>query len=210
MNQFSLPEQYRKYYHSLEPMFAKPKTRAYSTVIFFFLVIALFGWYAIKPTVQTILYLRREIVDKTNLNKQMDDKINALITAQNILDSIQSRLTLLDTAIPSNPDAVDAARQIQNLTQINQASISAVSITAVPILLDTPGTAKQTQTYVEFPINVSFTGSYTNLDSVIRQLTNLQRAISISSLSMTAGKPTSASQSATIQAIIKLTAYYKQ
>lgn len=193
------------------PVFAKPKTKAYSTVIFFFLVIALFGWYAIKPTIQTILFLQREIVDKTDLNKKMDEKINALIIAQNTMDAVQNKLSLLEVAIPSNPDAVDVAKQIQNLTTANQASISAAQISTVPILIDKSLNKKPGETYMEFPVNVTFTGEYANLKTVLTTVTGLQRALSISSLTMNATKDSVSTKSAStaIQAIIKVTAFYR-
>ena len=75
-------QRYRKYYHSLEPVLAKPRSKAYTTIVFSFLAVSLFGWYAIMPTIQTILFLQREIKDKTQLSTQMEDKIAALIEAQ--------------------------------------------------------------------------------------------------------------------------------
>src|SRR3989339_1155323 len=141
MDKFSLPQEYRKYYRSLEPMLKKPKTKQYSTVIFFFLTVALFGWFAIKPTIQTILYLQREIVDKKAVNTQMDDKINALIEAQAILENIQPQLEVISYTIPTNPQAVDIARQLKNLAEVSQASLSAIQIASVPILIATPSAA---------------------------------------------------------------------
>ena len=68
-------DRYKRYYLSMEPVLTKPVNQAYTAIIFSFLAVSLFGWYAIRPTVQTIVTLKREIADKTVLNKQMEDKI---------------------------------------------------------------------------------------------------------------------------------------
>lgn len=212
MDKFSLPQEYRKYYRSLEPMLAKPKTKQYSTVIFFFLTVALFGWFAIKPTIQTILYLQREIVDKKAVNTQMDDKINALIEAQAILENIQSKTEVITSAVPTNPQAVDIARQLKNLVQTTQASLSAIQIASVPILVETPVTALPSSVvkHTAIPITVSIDGPYAVLASFMSELLTMQRIVTIDSISFSPGK--SGIQQSGVNEIrlqLKLTAYYQ-
>jgi Tfp pilus assembly protein PilO len=212
MDKFSLPQDYRKYYRSLEPMLAKPKTKRYSTVIFFFLTIALFGWYAIRPTVQTILYLQREIVDKTAVNKQMDEKINALIEAQAQLETIQPVKNVITNTIPINPQAVDIAKQLTNLAQTTQASLSALQIESVPII--TASTSAAVPAYVvkhaPIPITVSIDGPYTTLASFMSGLLSMQRIITINSISFSPSKGGIPQQgTGAIRLQLKLTAYYQ-
>jgi len=212
MDKFSLPQEYRKYYRSLEPMLKKPKTKQYSTVIFFFLTVALFGWFAIKPTIQTILYLQREIVDKKAVNTQMDDKINALIEAQAILENIQPQLEVISYTIPTNPQAVDIARQLINLAEVSQASLSAIQIASVPILIATPSAAIPSSIvkHTAIPITLSIDGSYNTLASFMSGLLAMQRIITIDSLSFSpskSGLPQARTNEIRLQ--LKLTGYYK-
>jgi len=212
MDKFSLPQEYRKYYRSLEPMLKKPKTKQYSTVIFFFLTVALFGWFAIKPTIQTILYLQREIVDKKAVNTQMDDKINALIEAQAILENIQPQLEVISYTIPTNPQAVDIARQLKNLAEVSQASLSAIQIASVPILIATPSAAIPSSIvkHTAIPITLSIDGSYNTLTSFMNGLLAMQRIITIDSLSFSpskSGLPQARTNEIRLQ--LKLTGYYK-
>lgn len=212
MDKFSLPQDYRKYYRSLEPMLAKPKTKRYSTVIFFFLTIALFGWYAIRPTIQTILYLQREIVDKKVVNTQMDDKINALIEAQAILENIQPQIAVIASTIPKNPQAVDIARQLKNLAQTTQASLSGIQIASVPILITTSSAALSSYVvkHVAIPITLSIDGPYTGLASFMSGLLAMQRIVTIDSISFTpsrSGIPQSGVNEIRLQ--LKVTAYYQ-
>ncbi len=212
MDKFSLPQEYRKYYRSLEPILSKPKTKRYSTVIFFFLTVALFGWFAIKPTIQTILYLQREIVDKKEVNTKMDEKINALIEAQAILETIQPQLEVVSYTIPINPQAVDIARQLKNLAQTTQASLSAIQIASVPILVATPSSALPSSVvkHTAIPITLSTDGSYNVLASFMSGLLAMQRIVVIDSVSFSpskSGLPQARTNDIRLQ--LKLTAYYQ-
>ncbi len=209
---FNLPEQYRKYYRSLEPILIKPKTRTYGTVIFFFLVIALFGWYAIKPTVQTILYLRKEIVDKTAVNKKMDDKIQALIMSQMVLDSVQSKLPLIDDAMPTDPDAIDVVKQLRDLAVTSRSSVSAIQVASVPAFTNASASASTSYTIKQddFPLTVSIEGEYPALSSFLTGLVSMRRTIVIDSIAFTPNKRQTTNLTApSVQLVLKIKAYYK-
>lgn len=213
MDRFSLSNQYRKYYRSLEPLLAKPKTRVYSTIIFFFLVVSLFGWYAIRPTIQTILYLRREIVDKTSVNQKMDGKITALITAQSLLESVQTRLALLTDAAPVDPNAVDITRQLQKLTALTSASLSAIQVSTVPIVQTATGSStikKNSVTYASFPITMSISGPYAYLSAFLSELLTMRRIITIQSISFSPNTESGVTfNTPTLQLVLQLTAYHE-
>lgn len=207
---FDLSEQYRKYYHSLEPILAKPKTKAYSTVIFFFLVVALFGWYAIRPTVQTILYLRREITDKNEINQKMDNKIQALIESQALLESIQQRISLISDTVPKNPDAIDVVRQLRDIATTAGASISAVQVASVPAVSTVSAQQAPIVQHVGFPITISMEGNYQMLSSFLKSLVAMRRITMIDSISFVPNKKLSADLTTPmINLVVKMNAYYE-
>ena len=211
-NKFNLPEQYRKYYHSLEPLLAKPKTQMYSTVIFIFLVVALFGWYAVKPTIQTILYLRREIIDKKSVNKKMDEKIEALIKAQGLIDSIGTRVTFIDDAMPINPDAIDVVRQLRDIATEAGASISAIQVSSVPVLPSATASASKSYTIKQIDVSVtmSIEGTYDKLSAFLKSLMIMRRIVTIESISFAPNKAqvSAVSISPPIQLVLKMNTYY--
>jgi Tfp pilus assembly protein PilO len=172
---------YKRYYQSLEPAFKKPAGRAYTAVIFSFLVISLFGWYAIRPTMQTIFELKREIIDKTDVNKKMEDKISALIEAQAAYQTVEQSLPLLDQALPENSDAVRAAAQLQALAQDSHIAISNLSLAAIPLTTN-PGT---TNTLANFPVLLTVTGAYPDIKTFIQGILNLRRIMEIDSMNFT-------------------------
>lgn len=204
------PDGLHRYYKKIEPILKKPRMRASTSAVFSFLAISLFAWYAIRPTAQTIIHLRREIADKTTLNKQMEDKITTLIEVQEKYQAIQHRLPLLKQAIPENPDVTILVRQLQNIAVFSGASISSIQIPNIPILGQeaTPGAKLAQQKPTEsFPVMITLIGEYPALKSCIDQLLTLRRITSIDSISFKQG-PAIAPYINNLQVSLKLTSYY--
>ncbi len=202
--------QFHRYYQKLSPVLKKPKMRATTTAVFSFLAISLFAWYAIRPTAQTIIFLRREIADKTVLNEQMENKISTLIEVQATYETIKDRLPVIEQALPYNPDAVILARQLRNLAVINGASISAIQIPSLPVLGQeaTPGAKLTPSKQLEqFPLSVVLSGSYTSIKGFMDGLLTLRRITGIDTISikpaLRQGLPGDA-----LQLSIRLQSYY--
>lgn len=211
-------KRYKRYYQSLEPAFQKPATRAYTAIIFSFLVVSLFSWYAIRPTMQTIFTLRREIVDKTDLNKKMEDKISALIEAQAAYQEIEPNLPVIDQALPGTTDPVRAAKDLSALASDSRVTMTTIALSSLPLTSDTgPGGAQATGSdkLANFPISLSVTGAYPDIKSFIQGIVNVRRIMQITSMIFSPLQSTevAASGSATptgtqIQLDLKLKLFY--
>lgn len=202
--------QFHRYYQKIQPILKKPRARASTTAVFSFLAISLFVWYAIRPTAQTIIYLRRQIADKIVLNEQMENKITALIEAQATYESIAERLTVIKQALPENPDAIIVARQLRNLADISNATISAIQIPSLPILGQeaSPGAKLAAAKPLEqFPISVVLIGTYPSLKSFLDGLLTMRRIVSIDAIAI---KQTLSRQtfSQDLQLSVRLMSYY--
>jgi Tfp pilus assembly protein PilO len=187
-------KRYKRYYQSLEPALQRPATRAYTAIIFSFLVISLFGWYAIRPTMQTIVTLQREISDKTELNKKMEEKISALIEAQAAYQTVEQYLPLVDQALPAIPEAPRAIRDLQASAAYTRVAVTNVGVSALPLTADT-GSGKQHATasgITEFPLSLSVTGPYLDVKNFLQEILNLRRIMVINSMFF---KPVRASES---------------
>lgn len=182
-------KQYKRYYKSLEPLIQKPKGRAYTATVFSFLAISLFGWYGIRPTLQTILFLRREIRDNTEVNTQMEKKIVNLIQAQAAYQQIAPQIPLLREAIPTDPDILPLVFDLRTLATSVDASISAVSIPTVPLLGAQSATPSANPQNTEdmsriVPIVFSITGQYTSIRQFMEGLLNMRRIVNINSVTI--------------------------
>lgn len=204
---------FKRYYHDIAPLFKKQKTRASTAAVFSFLAISLFLWYAVKPTAQTIIYLRREISDKTALNKQMEEKITSLIEAQSTYEAIQDRLYLLEDALPKNPDAVLLAKQLRNIAAVSQASISALSMPSVPLLANesTPGArlAPIAKPLQDFSFTLIISGPYESIKSFLSSILTLTRITSFETISVRQITGNNIASN-TLQVSIRLKSYYSQ
>lgn len=217
MDQPILPyvQKYKRYFQAVMPVFQKKETKTYSTVVLFILVVSLFGWYAIRPTVQTIIYLRREIKDKTELSQKMDQKINALIEAQAVLDSSSSYLPMISEAIPDAPEPFVIIEGLKNLASSSKASVSGIQVRAVPLGDEaaTPGAksaSEKSSSMNEMNFSLSVDGSYPNLTQFVRQILSLRRVLHIKNINFIPGteKVSSTSSRPTLRMVFDGIGYY--
>lgn len=206
----SLDTRFKRYYHNLEPILKKPRMRATTAAVFSFLAASLFLWYAIRPTAQTIIYLQREIADKTLLNQQMEVKITSLIEAQTTYENIKSNLPLLEQALPHTPNAIILARELRNIANVSQATISALQIPGVPLTTDesTPGAKLTAQKPIEeFTITMVVLGPYQSIKAFLQNLLNLRRITSLDMVSIRQADDLK-SPGNTLQLSIRIKSYY--
>ncbi len=217
-------ERYQKYYKALEPKLGKPRNKAYTTIVFSFLVVSLFGWYAIRPTIQTILLLKREIKDKTELSKKMEDKIAALIEAQAYYQDIEPLIPVLDQALPPIPDAIPLLVQLRNLASASATTITAIQLPTVPLMSqentantplgkgNTPSTTGNKQQ--SFEVTLAISGPFVNLRAFIEGVTLMRRIATIESISILPspneriGSASAQQRTKILQLALKIKAYY--
>ncbi|MBI3577481.1 type 4a pilus biogenesis protein PilO [Candidatus Gottesmanbacteria bacterium] len=208
-----------RYYQSLTEFVKKPKTTIYTGAIFSFLAVSLFGWYAIRPTLQTILFLRREIEDNKVVSKQMEEKISKLIEAHALYQSIKPRLPLLAQALPEDPAAISVVAQLKNLATTSGATISAITVTQVPLAstvknnpTEKKPTAKLTTRKVaDTPILMVVGGTYQSIKSLLGGIVNLRRLLTIDTISVIPEKSTTGAGPAPdvkLRMVVKLQAHY--
>ncbi|MBI5449231.1 type 4a pilus biogenesis protein PilO [Candidatus Gottesmanbacteria bacterium] len=205
--------QYRRYYQRLEEFTQKPNNRMYTTTIFSFLAISLFGWYAIRPTVQTILFLQREIKDNQVVSKKMEEKISALVEAQATYQKIKPQIPLASSALPQSPEVLSLVSQLRNLANATNASLSAVQIPTVPLLgQDASQSAVPSRVSAgvgDFSITVTAVGPYTAVSEFLKGLISMRRILSIELMSLIPSRDgKSTLGNANIQLTLKLRTYY--
>src|SRR3990167_7353762 len=101
-----MKKRYNRYYTWIGPLLKKPQTRAYTFLILSIFTVAFFVFFAIRPTINTIIGLRKQIEDDQIVDTKLQDKINALSQIQAELDVLQPDLPLIDTALPTKSEVV--------------------------------------------------------------------------------------------------------
>lgn len=180
------------------------------TVAFTFLTVSLFAWYAIRPTLSTILYLKREIADKVEVNQKMEEKISALIEAQGVLSQIEPNLPYLSEALPQQADVVTLFGQLATLAQISQASISSVRTSDVPLgSIASPSATRNTGNPSQLPLSVTVTGTYDKLQLFLDGMIDMRRIVSIDSIGFSPDKTSgSLLDNSVLQLLIKARSFY--
>lgn len=142
----------------------------------------------------------------------MEQKITALIEAQATYENIKDSLPVLDQALPKNPDAVILARELRNVANLSQASISAIQIPSVPIITKEASAGAKVvaqKPLQEFPVTVVLSGSYENLKTFLAGILEMRRITSIDMISIKqSGDLKTANH--TLQLSIRLKSYYSQ
>lgn len=210
-----------RYYQSLTQFVKRPKITIYTGAIFSLLAVSLFGWYAIRPTLQTILFLRREIVDNTLVSRQMEEKISKLIEASSVYQTIKPRLPLLTQALPDDPVPVTVLAQLKLLATDAGATVSAITVAPVPLSANqeksAPGKGKQV-TRLRAPKKVADTtvtmvagGTYDTLKTVLSRIIAQRRILSVDTITITPDKtPTGGGSTGDVKLrmVVKLHVHY--
>jgi len=186
-------EIFRKYYRPIEPILQKPKNRVYTATVLSFLTVSLFIWYAIRPTIQTILSLRREIRDSTAVNEQMEEKIGSLVEAQSTYQEIVPRLGLLREGVPETPDMVELMVQLRNLANTVDATVSGANFSSIPLTVEkqrpanpgstTPQAKDQLSNTTTF-LTLTIQGTFDQVREFIDGVYSLRRIVTIIDLSL--------------------------
>jgi Tfp pilus assembly protein PilO len=195
------------------PVVKNQRVQAYTMVALSLFTISFFGFFAIRPTLKTIGILQRQISDRALVDKQLEEKINALILAQATYQRIESQVPTIYSLLPEKPEVTSLLVKLQQLVEGTGATISGVTFDPIVIYngeapaspsaeVNTPETVATT------PINFSlvYRGKYADLVQVLNQLTKLDRVVTINSADLSIGE--AEKQGAILIVNLKTRAYY--
>lgn len=190
---------WQRYYSVLEPWVKKPQVRVYTFLILSIFTSAFFLFFAVRPTINTIINLRKQIADSTNVDEKLTQKINSLSQIQAQYEVIKTDLPLLAQVLPGRADVVGLVQQMEKTSSDNQAILTSMQFSEVNLVGE--ATSKTDQDLIPVTFQITFAGDYQHILSVLQSLSKSPRLVSFDSVNVTAG---TASPSATI----RLKAYY--
>lgn len=177
---------YRRYVRNLAIMYQKRQDiKMFVEILLSLTVIVIFGMFAIRPTLVTVIGLNNEINGKRDTIIKLDDKIAALSDAQRVYDTNIDVITIINEAIPKTPYPVEYARQIEGLAQKHGLSIIGMSTEDVPLIQgfqtieEVPQPVDVTEEVDSFPPNTSsfefainMSGDYAGISGFLKDLEN--------------------------------------
>ncbi len=110
--------------------------RSYLEIIFSLITISIFSVFALRPTLNTIGSLIKEIETKKETIKKMDEKIQNISRAQTLYEREKSKIMLLKISVPEEAKPDVFTRQVLGLSQKHNVSTSRIS-TGEGIILGT-------------------------------------------------------------------------
>lgn len=201
---------YRRLYDQRINPFVKSKhATAYSMVILSIFTIAFFGMFAIRPTLKTIVELKRQIEDNKQLDETLRKKIDSLVTAQEEYQFIKDFIPAINEALPEQPNIAKVLTKIEDLAAENQATISALQIQSISFQNVPSGNNKKASTAIPQPtsidVSLKMAGSYQQLISFLQGLFTMRREVDATFLELT---PDATSANATLKLLLKINTYY--
>ncbi len=191
---------YEKYYKDILPYLKKEKNQQYFTAILTLGASIFFALFAINPTLSTIIKLRKEVADSKFVEEKLSQKINNLSSLSTEYQNIQKDLPFVLDAIPLQPEAPILVAQVQSVAQ--DASVGIANIGVSPINL-TSGAATQSSSFM---FELTGQANYKNLQKFTTDLINIQRVVSVNTISITKTAQTGQN----LQIDIKGSAYFKK
>src|SRR5258708_38461213 len=83
------------------PRLKEEKTRSYATFVMTLIAICIFGFFAINPTVGTIIELNKQLNDSKYVDQQFVEKIANMATLQTAYSGLQNDVPFVLNAIPT-------------------------------------------------------------------------------------------------------------
>lgn len=168
---------------ALARFYQKPVAWISLELIFSIGLVILLAVFAIQPTLITMSNLTKEIQDKKELAKKLDQKIAALNTAQGVMSSLEDKLPALEDAIPTQPRLLNVLKVLERTATDTSVVITSISVPTIPD--ESPIDMSKGLTQVAFAVNVTVTADYRSIRSFIEALKEYKRVFLIQSVTFT-------------------------
>lgn len=159
----------------LNRFYDKPVTRVSAALLLSLLCVSFFALAAIKPTLETMAQLIKQIDEKKEIDQKLTQKITALSTAQRELSDKSSLFSMIDRAVPETPRFTELLTVFEKVASENSVGFGSVQIDQVP--LESGVTGRAPGTLISYPMILTFSGEYENLLATLRQLQSMGRIV---------------------------------
>lgn len=144
---------------SLQAFYDKPVLRVTFELILSIFVVAVFALFALRPTLITMSELLKEIEEKQQFNKELQQKMASLSTAQNEWTAFQDEIEKLQLAFFHDPSLEDVLLYLEYLAR--QESVVVTGMTAPEIAVRATDADFNTNAVGTDPLFLAANGSAT-------------------------------------------------
>lgn len=163
-------------YLSKLPYLSEERTQKFISIVLTLLALSFFGFFAINPTISTILKLQKELSDSEFVYDQLVTKIENLSELRKQYSSLQNDLPIVTDAIPVAPNVHLLFAQIQTVAQQSNISIKKLQSSEVEVIRSNSGSEKP---YYSYSFSIGGSGPFESVYNFVSILTNMQRIVNI-------------------------------
>ncbi|MFA6325506.1 MAG: type 4a pilus biogenesis protein PilO [Candidatus Paceibacterota bacterium] len=177
---------YNKNWFQLQPMYNFIRKQAenekflkYLEIGGTFILITIFLFFAIMPTMTTIFSLLGEIKSKESFIEKVDKKIANIIKAQENYSQVQEKYSLVEESFPSQPHYYNGASNLATIFKNSSLDINQIGFNLGDN--NTPD-ENSNQFFKSYQVNLSGTGSYSSIMDMIKKMSNNRRLLNTLSI----------------------------
>lgn len=177
------------YYTYIEPVVKNPIVKSVAPYIFSLITLIIFLIFAIRPTLNTISELQKEIDNNQKVLDSLNQKSKNLSTGKTNYENMGSEIKKkIAESLPLNPNVVTLTANIQNSVPLG-ANVAALQIEPV-VLFDLQNTTP-TLDLQELSFSFNLDGNYPQLLNALDNLNKTSRLLNVTSIVLS--KPSSGS-----------------
>lgn len=177
-----------RYGQDLRRYYRMPAVQVSLTLVLSLFVMAIFIVFALRPTIVTIVTLKKTIAESEKIRQQLSVKMTNLQKASVQFELLKPILPMLNTTIPNNgAEYLPLTTAIEILARQTGTQLESESLgpTLLFSRIISPFIPSKDQSVVELPFTARVIGSYPNISAFLTKLLSMERIIIIESVTIT-------------------------
>ena len=159
-----------RYYHARDED-ERQKFIAYFYITISLFTLSFFGFFAIRPTIITIVNLNRQLKDNEQVLERIKQKQQDLAKLTALQDSLKNEIPLIEKAVPNVPKIPYLSRQIETVALKNNVNLTSLNFGAIDVGGET------SESLLSFSISITAEGAENDVNKFIRDLTSMDRLL---------------------------------
>lgn len=179
-----MDQNYQKSIELLKILVKDRKVKSYTSIVFSLLLITVFSFFALRPTLTTIVGLQKSIREQQEILSKLEEKeVNLSTGIRNYQNLPPATKEKLDNLLPDQTNITTLVKTLTSISAKNQASISGLQIQPIDIV-STPSKLPKTASLQEVLFNFNVSGGYKELKLLLQSLSKSPRLLFIESVSI--------------------------
>lgn len=173
-------------YQTIQAQVTTPKGKTYGTVTVSLATTIFFVIFAIRPTLLTIVSLKRQVSDLKRIDEQIKEKIDVLSRLSFAYRSIEPDMPIIEAAVPTRTHLSQLITSLNSATSGSLVELSRLTINNTPLTSSVPETSiKLIKPQLEtIAFTVTYLGQYEDLLTTLENLNRLDRLALVDEFSL--------------------------